>query len=418
VAADIRAFFHSIYTHAIPWAIHGKDFAKQNRGVAHYGNLIDLLCRNAQDGQTIGLPVGPDTSRLIAEVIASAVDVRLQQEQNIGERDASRYIDDYTLSSPSGSSGDELLAALRRSVAYFELELNAAKSAVYPTSHRQDLGWQQAARAYIPRPTSAAAGIDASAMQLFFYQLGRVCAAHPDANVEKFGLQHARSALVAANDWKAVQFDLINAYRRNSSLVALLVEACLLRQAARSDVEIGIMKEFIENRIPNLARTNRTGEIIWLLLLAIRLNIRMSARHFEPLFGIENAFVALLIVFYASKGLTEGSINTALWNRSLTADGLRGPMWLYAYEAVTRGYIAGQSNAFIVNDPYFSLLQSRRVQFLDVERGFTSLSSTLRGLRNENAQLTRLRQAIRDHNFDDLDEDEDEEVNDFEFGLY
>ncbi|GAN64027.1 hypothetical protein HK17_15580 [Acetobacter indonesiensis] len=28
VGADIRAFFHSIYTHAIPWAIPGKTFAK------------------------------------------------------------------------------------------------------------------------------------------------------------------------------------------------------------------------------------------------------------------------------------------------------------------------------------------------------------------------------------------------------
>ena len=147
VAADLRAFFHSIYTHAIPWAIHGKDFAKQNRGLSHYGNLIDLLCRNAQDGQTLGLPVGPDTSRLIAEIVASAVDVRLQQRLGIGVRDASRYIDDYSLSSADGVSGEELLAALRMSAAFFELELNNEKSAIYPTSHRQDTGWQQAARA-------------------------------------------------------------------------------------------------------------------------------------------------------------------------------------------------------------------------------------------------------------------------------
>jgi hypothetical protein len=78
VAADVRAFFHSIYTHAIAWAIHGKEVAKQQRGTALYGNLIDLLCRNAQDGQTIGLPVGPDTSRLIAEIVAAAMDVQLQ----------------------------------------------------------------------------------------------------------------------------------------------------------------------------------------------------------------------------------------------------------------------------------------------------------------------------------------------------
>lgn len=42
VAADIRAFFHSIYTHAIPLAIYGKDWAKLNRQIEHYGNLLDL----------------------------------------------------------------------------------------------------------------------------------------------------------------------------------------------------------------------------------------------------------------------------------------------------------------------------------------------------------------------------------------
>jgi hypothetical protein len=79
VSADIRAFFHSIYTHAIPWAIYGKPWAKANRDPTHYGNLIDLLCRNSQDGQTIGLPVGPDTSRLNAEVVASAIDAKLRE---------------------------------------------------------------------------------------------------------------------------------------------------------------------------------------------------------------------------------------------------------------------------------------------------------------------------------------------------
>jgi hypothetical protein len=68
-------------------------------------------------------------------------------------------------------------------------------------------------------------------------------------NVEKFGLQHARSALVSAVEWKPLLFSLINAYRRNASLVSLLVEACLLRQVARRDVQVAILTEFIENRI-------------------------------------------------------------------------------------------------------------------------------------------------------------------------
>ncbi len=409
--ADIRAFFHSIYTHSIPWAVHGKEFAKRNRGVTHYGNLIDLLCRNAQGGQTLGLPVGPDTSRLIAEVVASALDTHLQNRLGMGARDASRYIDDYTLSNADGAAGEELLAVLRQSAAIFELELNNEKSAIVPTSHRQNIGWQQAARAHLPRPLGGRANI--SEIQHFFYQIGRVCAAHPDINVEKFGLQHARSVLVNADDWGTLQFNLINAYRRNPSLVSLLVESCLLRQVAHADVQTDILVEFIENRIPVLARANRTGEIIWLLFLAIRLNVSLSANRLSPLFSIENAFVALLVVCLEARRLVLGNIDRALWDRSISADGLRSPMWLYAYEAVTQGLLPGVNDGFITRDPYFALLQARRIQFLDIGRGYTSIATTLRNLRNENERLKRMREAIEDEDFDDLDDlDENEDGED------
>ncbi len=409
VAADIRAFFHSIYTHAIPWAIHGKAFSKANRGLDHYGNLIDLLVRNAQDGQTLGLPVGPDTSRLIAEVVASAMDAHLQSRIGIATRDASRYIDDYTLSSPDGARGEELLAELRQSAAAFELELNSQKSSIYSTTERLSIGWQQAALAHLPR---RAGRTETRELQHFFYQLGRVCKAHPDINVEKFGLQHARSALVSADDWSALLPSLINAYRRNSSLVSLLVEACLLRQVANRDVEVDILTEFISHRIPVLARANRTGEIIWLLFLAIRLRLALPARALAPLFLIENAFVALLVVCLHARGLVGGNIDCTLWNLSLTEDGLHSPMWLYAYEAVAQGFLSGVDDSFIVNEPYFSLLRAKRVQFLDIDRGYDSIATSLRGLRNENERLRRMRAAIWDEDFDALnefDQDQDEE---------
>lgn len=409
VVADVRAFFHSIYTHAIPWAIHGKAFAKQNRSSSHLGNLIDLLCRNAQDGQTLGLPVGPDTSRLIAELVTSAIDLHLQSRLRIEGHDASRYIDDYTLSSPDGASGEELLATLRQSAAMFELELNGEKSAIYPTSHRQNTGWQQEARAHLPRVSLLGGRVETSALQHFLYLLGRMCPAHPDINVEKFGLQHARSALVNANDWTSLQFSLINAYRRNPSLISLLVEVCLLRQAAHADVQVDILKEFIEHRIPVLARGNRTGEIIWLLFLAIRLRLTISARRLSALFSLENAPIALLVVYLDARGHVHGNVDRTLWDRSLTSVGLRSPMWLYAYEAVTQGLLPGVSDGFIVQDSYFSLLRARHVQFLDIMRGYTSISTTLRSLRRENTRLRRMREAIEDEDFEELDQLDEEE---------
>ncbi|KTD91884.1 RNA-directed DNA polymerase [Pseudoalteromonas sp. H71] len=53
--ADIANFYSTIYTHSIPWAIHSKAVAKQNRYFQNnLGNKIDLVVRNGQDQQTKG----------------------------------------------------------------------------------------------------------------------------------------------------------------------------------------------------------------------------------------------------------------------------------------------------------------------------------------------------------------------------
>lgn len=406
VSADIRAFFHSIYTHAIPWAIYGKPWAKANRDPTNYGNLIDLLCRNGQDGQTIGLPVGPDTSRLIAEVVASAIDGQLRDKLKISGRDASRYIDDYTISSADDQSGESLIAALRQSAAQFELELNSEKSAIYPTSFRQDTGWKQAVRAHIPRGNPSYSDI-----QHFFYEIGRICIAHPDTNIEKFALQNARSALVRADGWKSIQSSLISAYRRNSSLISFLVEMLILRQVERRDVDIRNVKDFIEHRIPVLAQANRTGEIIWLLFLAIRLNITLPTSRLARLFEIDNSMVALLVAHANAQQLVQGTIDFQSWDRSLDSDGLRGPMWLYAYEGVVGGINSRATADFIARDPFFSLLLNKKVRFLAADAGFTSMSSTLRNLRGDNDRMRRLRaDFVEDFDLtvDEFDDEEDE----------
>lgn len=412
VTADIRAFFHSIYTHSIPWAIYGKEWAKKkaNRGYAHFGNLIDLLSRNLQDGQTIGLPVGPDTSRLLAEVIASGIDEQLRERLKISGQDASRYIDDYTISTPRGQAGESLIAALRQSAAHFELELNSEKSAVVSTAMRHDVGWKQAVRGTIPKGVP-----DIQSMQRFFYEVGRLCETHRAINIEKFAFSNARSAFVRVGNWKRIQSLLINAYRRNSTLVSLLVELCILRQVEQGDVDLDNLKEFVDHRIPVLARANRTGEIIWLLFLSIRLNVILAQDAVVSVHGIQNAMVALLVALAASRQLVSGRVDFTTWNGSCDADGLRGQMWLYAYEATLRGIAPGVTSAFLEQDSYFSTLYSRKVHFLDISNGFTSITSTLRTLRGDNDRIRRVRADFLDDFDVNIDEYDDDDFEDQKF---
>jgi hypothetical protein len=85
LVTDITSFFPTIYTHTIPWALHTKAVAKVKKRKAHmtpryFGNILDARCMGAQDGQTIGLPIGPDTSHIIAEIIGVAIDTRLKDD--------------------------------------------------------------------------------------------------------------------------------------------------------------------------------------------------------------------------------------------------------------------------------------------------------------------------------------------------
>ena len=255
VSVDLRAFYHSIYTHAIPWAVHGKSFAKQNRGLQQFGNLIDRLCRNAQGGQTLGLPVGPDTSRVIAEVVASAVDAELKAITSVTHRDASRYVDDYTISSADGHSDQALIAAVRRSAAVFELELNHDKSAIVSTSTFLNTGWKQVALSHRPELPYRKADF-----QRFFYEIDRLARELPDTNVEKWALQNARVAFIGTDKetWQRLQSYLVNAYRRNSTIVSLLVELLVARHVKYGDVDVKSVQDFLDHRIPTLALEDRT----------------------------------------------------------------------------------------------------------------------------------------------------------------
>ena len=91
--ADISQFYHSIYTHSISWALHGKLIAKQQRNnQTLLGNRLDKRIQHSQDKQTIGIPIGPDISFLIAELILSVCDDQLQNKKI---SNFTRYIDDY-----------------------------------------------------------------------------------------------------------------------------------------------------------------------------------------------------------------------------------------------------------------------------------------------------------------------------------
>jgi len=212
-----------------------------------------------------------------------------------------------------------------------------------------------------------------------------------------------------------LQSHLINAYRRNSTIVSLLVELLVERHHTIGDVDGDSVRDFLDHRIPTLALEDRTGELIWLLFLLIAVEIKLDARCFERLYSLEDPMCALLISLAAERGLVQGGIDPAVWNASISEDGLEGSMWLYAYEGPRLGIVHGATTEHIEQHPYFSILHKKKIGFLSLEEGIAAVLGGMTRRRTDAAHRARLRdvfEGLMEGNgwgdFEDFDEFEAE----------
>ena len=150
VRASITRLFQSLYTHAIPWAFHGKNTAKLYRNPNDetvYFNKADQLIRNGQDGQTKGIPIGSVTSLLFAEIVGQAIDKSfesLTQDRLGAEADIEfiRHFGDVWIGANSTFDSISSLQLYREAAREFELEINDIKSNIDLNNFEQINSWE------------------------------------------------------------------------------------------------------------------------------------------------------------------------------------------------------------------------------------------------------------------------------------
>lgn len=141
VHADVASCFPSIYTHSIPWALHGKAVAKKTTSItALAGNLLDKCTQNTRDKQTNGLLIGPHSSNIIAEIILTKIDAELQAK---GHRRIARHIDDYAFYADDFATAERFVKDLGMCLRGFEMSLNDKKTRISPLPRPSTENWIQ-----------------------------------------------------------------------------------------------------------------------------------------------------------------------------------------------------------------------------------------------------------------------------------
>ena len=142
---DISKCFDSIYTHSIAWAVLGKkgvkhrmaDSGGQDVLLRTFADDFDRLLRTQNYNETNGILIGPELSRVFAEIILQRIDANLEKEL-LGNKirfgkdyNIYRYVDDYFIFYNDEKTYKEIYHSLESLLKEYKLGINSEKEVIY-----------------------------------------------------------------------------------------------------------------------------------------------------------------------------------------------------------------------------------------------------------------------------------------------
>ena len=148
---DIASCFYHIYTHTISWAVKDKEQAKRYGSKDTFEKKFDEVIRYANYNETNGILVGPEVSRIFAEIILGKIDVQVLNELRKGgialkslsvgkDYEVRRYVDDYFIYANSKDTLARILSVYKEQLEYYKLYINESKLEYVTRPFGADLG--------------------------------------------------------------------------------------------------------------------------------------------------------------------------------------------------------------------------------------------------------------------------------------
>lgn len=134
---DINKCFDSIYTHTIAWALLNKEIVKDNLDKkldATFAGRFDKLMQNMNYGETNGILIGAEISRIFAELILQKIDKNVQDKLRKKEYlhkthyEIFRYVDDYFIFYDDEQVKDKIIETFKHELKEYNLYVSDTKT--------------------------------------------------------------------------------------------------------------------------------------------------------------------------------------------------------------------------------------------------------------------------------------------------
>jgi hypothetical protein len=136
---DISRCFDSIYSHTLPWALSNKKIVKDNLGTNSnsFGGLFDEIMQKMNYNETNGIVIGPEFSRIFAEIILQRIDKNVEEEllsKNLffkKDYEICRYVDDFFVFYNDEKVRDIIQNLYKVKLKEYNLFFNESKTEIY-----------------------------------------------------------------------------------------------------------------------------------------------------------------------------------------------------------------------------------------------------------------------------------------------
>lgn len=332
--ADVSNFYGSVYTHAIDWALNTKPVAKQNARTRKesLGGTLDKLVRNGQDGQTKGIPVGPDTSHLLAEILMCELDYSLQVAAPQLEGRAIRYVDDFEYAARSYGEAEEVLQSWDAILASYELSLNPLKTRIVEGAIAPEALWKIQLRQHPLREASETKL--ANDLRSLFSLAIATSASSPGTPALTYVVRRVTNISAVGAAWTELQHLLLGSVTAEPSCIPrvyqLIARAILQGRIIDADRFEEVFNELCVHHAP----LEHGSEVTWALYLLHRLGLSVSSDAAAAVLAMnDNGSLVLLRDLDSRNRISGDGLDWSnVLQRAEDEDAPRGSDWSLAYE--------------------------------------------------------------------------------------
>jgi hypothetical protein len=405
VKTDITRFYPSIYTHSIPWAAYGKERVKSRLGYykGSFADRIDMLVRACNRNQTVGIPIGPETSRIIAEIISSRIDADFQRHGlDLAAHSVDRLQDDWSVGARTLEQAEDVITCISSVYRSYGLEINGSKTSVDHIIGSRRKTWISEIGAFLSHRSGSLRG---ARLREFIVLSLRLQSDFQSEPVVSYALSVIERAGLINPDIREIESFLLKAAVIAPSSMDKICRIILNLQYT-SD---GMSAERIGRRFVLLAERNLEKghhfEAIWLLytLRGLKRPFK-SERLCELSEGAASSALSLLLLDMKRMRMGIGTLPKEEWEAQISSDSvIRDWSWLLGYEAFRKGWLKDKNG--LLKEPFFAAMDVNDIVFYDPKRNVPTSRSVVRKAvklrKRQSYEMRAFFAAVRGENFEE-----------------